>query len=220
MRKSPVLDALFSRTKQQILAAALLQPGHAWYLLELSRHLRVTPSSLQRELKALSEAGILKRQQNGGRVYFQADASCPIFQELTQILFKTAGVVEALRRAFRPIQDGIKVAFVFGSIAVSKERSTSDVDVLIVGSTPLSAVAPILRDAEKSLGRPVNPHVYSAAEFTERLGRRDHFLSSVLQEKRLFILGDENELAELAAGAKTKAAPHQSSRDQRSEKPG
>jgi hypothetical protein len=45
------LEALISLTKQQILAATLLQPERSWYLLELARHLRVQPLSLQRELR-------------------------------------------------------------------------------------------------------------------------------------------------------------------------
>src|ERR1017187_7528307 len=99
LRNSPLLDALVSKTKQHILAATLLQPERSWYLVELARHLRLRPSSLQRELRQLTEAGILGRKQNGNRVYFQADQTCPIFQELVQIVFKTVGVVEAVRNA-------------------------------------------------------------------------------------------------------------------------
>jgi DNA-binding transcriptional ArsR family regulator len=86
MRTSRLLDVLLSRTKQQILAATLLQPTRQWYLVELARHLGVRPSSVQRELKLLSDAGILKRHQNGNRVYFAADTACPIFPELAQIM--------------------------------------------------------------------------------------------------------------------------------------
>jgi len=37
MRTSPLLDVLVSKTKQQILAATLLQPERSWYLVELAR---------------------------------------------------------------------------------------------------------------------------------------------------------------------------------------
>lgn len=208
MRSSSVLDALFSKTKQRILSAVLLQPGHAWYLLELARHLGVRPSSLQRELKTLATAGVLKRRQDGRRVYFQADAECPIFQDLAQILFKTAGMVDALKAAFKPLQKRIQVAFIFGSVAASAERSTSDIDLMIVGSVPLSAVAPVLRHVEKNLGRAVNPHVYNTEEFVGRLRRPDHFLSAILREERLFIIGRENDLEAVAASSKDKTASH------------
>src|SRR5438128_5049381 len=103
LRTSTLMDALVSRTKQQVLAATLLQPERRWYLLKLARHMGVRPSSLQRELKLLAAAGILKRDQNGNRVYFQADTTCPIFADLAQILAKTVGIVDVLREIFGAI---------------------------------------------------------------------------------------------------------------------
>ncbi len=50
LRTSPLLDVLLGNTKQQILTVTLLQPERSWYFLELARHLRLRPSSLQREL--------------------------------------------------------------------------------------------------------------------------------------------------------------------------
>jgi DNA-binding transcriptional ArsR family regulator len=209
LRTSPTLSALVSKTKQQILAATLLQPERSWYLVELARHLRLRPSSLQRELRQLTEAGILKRQQNGNRVYFQADTTCPVFPELAQILFKTVGVVEALRKALEPLHDQIDVAFIYGSIAASAEQSSSDIDLMVIGSAPLSRVAPLLRDLERQVGRPINPTVYGRAEFIKRVQGENHFLKSVLRTEALFIKGGPDELANLTAGAKNKIPPHQ-----------
>ena len=103
VRRSPLLDVLVSKTKQQVLAATLLQPERSWYLVELARHLSVRPSSLQREVRQLADVGILQRRKNGNRVYFQADKSCPIFPKLAQILFKTVGFLDALRVALEPV---------------------------------------------------------------------------------------------------------------------
>ena len=208
LRNPPILDALVSKTKQQILTATLLQPHRSWYLLELARHLDLRPSSLQRELKQLAEAGILKRQQNGNRVYFQADFSCPVFPELAQLLFKTVGFVDALRNAFEPLRSQIELAFVYGSVAASAERSSSDIDLMVVGTVSLSRMASLLRDLERQVGRPINPTVYSREEFTKRLKSENHFLKSVLREKPLFIIGGRDELAELTSGAKNKTSPN------------
>jgi DNA-binding transcriptional ArsR family regulator len=209
LRTSPLLDVLVSKTKQQILAATLLQPERSWYLVELARHLRLRPSSLQRELKQLAGAGILRRHQNGNRVYFQADTTCPVFQELAQILFKTVGVVEALRKALEPVRNQIDVAFIYGSMAASAERSSSDIELMVIGSVPLSRVAPLLRDLERNVGRPINPTVYGRDEFLKRVQDENHFLKSILRSEPLFIKGGPDELAELTAGAKNKIPPHQ-----------
>jgi uncharacterized protein len=216
LRKARVLDALISRNKQQILAATLLQPERSWYLMELARHLHVRASSLQRELRLLTEAGILKRQQNGNRVYFQADPACPIRPELALILAKTVGVVDVLREALAPLQARIGAAFVYGSVATSSERSTSDMDLMVIGAAPLSEVAPVLRKAEEKLGRAVNPTVYSPAEFRRRIQQEAHFLKTVLREERLFVIGSQDDLEKLASGPKDKSASHQPARTQRS----
>jgi DNA-binding transcriptional ArsR family regulator len=209
LRRSPLLDVLVSKTKQQILAATLLQPERSWYLLELSRHLGLRPSSLQRELKQLTESGVLKRRQSGNRVYFQADTACPVFPELAQILFKTVGVVEALQKALEPVQNQIDVAFIYGSVAASSERSTSDIDLMVIGLVPLSKISPLLRDLERQVGRPINPTVYGRGEFMKRVHSENHFLKSVLRSEPLFIKGGPDELAKLTPGAKNKIPPHQ-----------
>jgi DNA-binding transcriptional ArsR family regulator len=197
MRNSNLLGALISRTKQQILAATILQPDHAWYLLELARHLRVRPSTLQRELKVLGEAGILKRHKNGNRAYFEADTSCPIFRELAQILFKTVGVADVLRKALQPVASRIDVAWIYGSMADASERSHSDIDLLVVGSVSLSEMAVILRKEEGQLGRAINPTVYQPEEFMRRCKEKNHFITGVLAKEPLFILGGPHELGKL-----------------------
>lgn len=216
VRKSPLLDVLLSKTAQEILSATLLQPDRAWYLLELARHLHVAPSSLQRELRLLTEGGILTRQQDGNRVYFQADSTCPVFPELAQILFKTVGFVDALRNALEPLQDQIDVAFVYGSVATSSERSTSDIDLMVVGAAPMSQIAPLLRDVERKAGRAINPTVYGRDEFARRILGQNHYLKSVLRRDPLFILGGKDDLARVAASTTDKAPSHQSSGNRRS----
>jgi predicted nucleotidyltransferase len=58
---------------------------------------------------------------------------------------KTAGLVDLLREALAPIRSRIRVAFVHGSVARGAERSSSDVNLLLVGTVSLAKVAPALR---------------------------------------------------------------------------
>ena len=216
VRKARVLDVLISKNKQQILAATLMQPERAWYLLELARHLSVRPSSLQRELRLLTESGILKRYQNGNRVYFQADPACPIHPELALMLAKTVGVVDVLRESLHPLRDRLDIAFVYGSVATSSERSTSDIDLMVIGATPLSDVAPVLRKTEEKLSRAINPTVYSRAEFRKRVREGAHFLKTVLRQEKLFVIGTQDDLAKFASSPTGEDASHQPAGTQRS----
>jgi len=67
LRNNKVLDALFPRTRQAVLAATLRQSSRAWFLSDLARHLGLTPSTLQRELAGLAAAGLLRHWRDGKR---------------------------------------------------------------------------------------------------------------------------------------------------------
>ncbi len=209
MRRSGVLDALVSKTKQRILAATVLQSERSWYLVELAAHLKLQPSSIQRELRLLADAGILTRRENGNRVYFQADRNCPIFPELERMLLKTVGLVDVLRQALAPFADRVKIAFIYGSIAASEERSGSDVDLMVIGTIGFSDIALALRDVRSQLGRSVNPAVYTLEEFRTKVKEGHHFLHAVLGEEMVFVHGSKDDLAKLADRPAREDAPDQ-----------
>ncbi len=79
MRKSNFIKALFPKIRRGILAVTYNQPERRWYLSEIAERLETTPSSLQRELKALSKNGILRTKREGNRLYFQAETDSPVF---------------------------------------------------------------------------------------------------------------------------------------------
>jgi predicted nucleotidyltransferase len=194
MRKSSILDALFPKARQQILAVFFMSPGREWYLSALARHLRVRPSSLQRELASLTKAGILRWRKDGNRTYYQAETASPVFEGLHGLLLRTAGLREVLIEGIEPFKDRIQVAFVYGSVARDEERAASDIDLMVIGRVGLSELVPALKDAEDQLGRSVNPSIYPTDEFARKLAEGHHFLKAVMKGKKLFILGDRHDL--------------------------
>ena len=195
MRTDKILDALFPKTRQAVLSTLLLHGQRSWYLHELAAHLRVRPSSLQRELSRLTDAGIVTRRRHGNRVFYQVDEGCPLLVDLRGLLAKTVGLVDVLRAALEPFRASIEYAFVYGSLARGEETSASDIDLVIVGPLGLAALASSLRQAEQQLGRPVNPNLYSLGEFTKKMRGGHHFLTTVWSAKKLAIQGDLDELA-------------------------
>jgi len=182
------LDALLPKTRQRILAATLMQPEKAWYASELAQRLGVPSSSLQRELQDLTEAGILKTHKQGRMVYYQANRESPVFPDLRGLLLKTAGLVDVLAHALKPVASKVTTAFVYGSIAAGSEASESDIDLMVVGEVSPQDLALPLRRARESLGREINPTVYTSEEFERKRVANDHFLSQVLDKPRLLVL--------------------------------
>lgn len=198
MRNISMIDALLPKTRQGVLAALLVQPEKSWYVSELARRMKVPSSSLQRELRGLTEAGILMMHKQGRMVYYQANTASPVFPDLRGLLLKTAGLVDVLAGVLKPLAGKVRLAFVYGSIASGEELSDSDVDLMVIGSIPPADLALPLRRAREWLGREVNPTVYTPAEFAKKRASKDHFLSRVLTQPRLMVVGSDDELGKAA----------------------
>ena len=158
------------------------------------------------------QASILTQRKDGNRVYFQANADCPFLPELQGLLTKTVGVVDVLRDILTPFRARIDLAFVYGSIARAEELAASDVDLMVVGNIGLVELSPALRRAEKRLGRAVNPTLYRPKEFATKLHAGNHFLETVLDGEKLFILGSPHELLAVTGRPSGAASYHEQAR--------
>ena len=196
MRNSATLKALFPKTRQGVLAATLIQPEKWWFLSELAEFLGTAPSSLQRELSALVDTGILEQRREGTRVYVRAQKRSPIYRELRGIVEKTAGIVPTIRNSLTLFGRKIVCAFIYGSVARAQEHATSDIDLMVIGDVGLAALTPALRKAERSLGRELNATTYAVDEFRDKVAENDHFLTAVLKGPKQFVKGSERELDE------------------------
>ena len=193
-----LIEILFGAYRRRILGLLLLHPDESYYVREIGRLTGVPAGSLHRELKLLSNSGLLLRSTTGNQVRYQVDRTCPIEGELANIFRKTAGLADVLREALTPLAHQVRMAFIFGSVAQGKERTTSDVDVLVVGSASFAAVVEALSNVSERLQREVNPVVMTHTAFQAKLASRDRFVTRVAHEPKLFLLGDANEFAKLA----------------------
>jgi predicted nucleotidyltransferase len=206
MRNSVVLDALFPSVRRHLLAAAFMEPEKWWYLTELALHLETSPSSLQRELAALTTSGVLERRQDGRRTYYRANRASPIFTELYELFDKTSGVVQTLQTELGRFGDEITWAFIYGSIARKEEQAHSDIDLMVIGSVSTADLVPLLRRLEQRFGREINVTRYSDNEFKQKIRNQDHFLLSVLKKKLVMIKGAQNDLAAATRRAQSAAS--------------
>jgi predicted nucleotidyltransferase len=194
MRNSATLGALFPKTRQGVLAATHTQPEKWWFLSELAAFLGTRPSSLQRELAALVDTGILEQRREGARVYFRAQKRSPIYRELRGIVEKTTGIIPTVQTFLASLGRKIDCAFVYGSVARAQEHATSDIDLMVIGQAGLAELTPALRKVERALGRDLNATTYSVEEFRGKVAKHDHFLTAVLRRPKQFVKGTEREL--------------------------
>jgi len=193
---------LFGSYRRGVLARLLLHPETSLHVRELGRALGKPAGTLARELNTLAAAGVIERRRVGNQLHYRANPDCPIYEELRGILKKTVAVADVLREALAPLASRIRAAFVYGSIARGDERAGSDIDLMIVGEVDFADVVEALADAQAILRREVNPNLYPALEFSRKRAAGDPFLVRVLADKRIFILGGEDDLGKPAARRK------------------
>lgn len=185
-------SALFGKVRSSVLSLLFCHSDAAFYFREIERSVGMGRGAVQRELENLVDAGLVMRRKQGNHVYFQANPKSAIFPELRSLMVKTAGIADILRQALAPLSGRITFAFIYGSLAKGTETADSDVDVLFVGKAELSEIVDLLVPVQQIVGREVNPSVYPLKEFSTKIAEGHHFLTSVVRDPKIFVIGDEN----------------------------
>ena len=194
-----LLAELFSsRVRAEIFRLLFDGTGEELHMRELERRTGCVIGTIQTELKKLVKIDLVTSRRDGNRLYYSAKANHPLYADLCSLVQKTVGVVGALRAALSDCRE-IDCAFVFGSFANSREHAASDVDLMVIGTVGLRALMGKLSLLSESFGREINPHVLTAEEFCARISQNDHFLVNVMQSRKQFVRGGEDDLAKLGS---------------------
>ena len=192
---SATADALFPKVRQRVLAVLFGMPDRSFYANEVIALAQSGTGAVQRELAGLSDAGLLTVRKQGNQKHYQANASAPVFAELRGLVLKTMGLADVLRAALAPLAGQIDGAFIYGSVARQQDTAQSDVDLMIVSSTlGYGEVFGALEGATVSLGRKVNPTLYSPADWAQRLDSDNAFATRVWQQPKIWLIGNEAQL--------------------------
>lgn len=191
-RMNTLAQLICSRVRAEIFRI-LFGPGAGEvHLREIQRQSGFAIGTVRQDIEKLVMLGLVIRRKDGNRVYYTADENHPLYNEIHRLVLKTVGLADILAELLRT--EGIRCAFVFGSMASGTAGAKSDIDLMVIGEIGLRNVSSLLSGAGNQLGREVNPHVMSPAEFKKRVREQDHFLTSVLASPRIFIVGTEHDL--------------------------
>jgi len=187
-----MLNELFSsKARVEILKLFIFEPGEKFYQRQLSSRSGQPIMAVQREVKKLEKIGLLKKSIAGNRIYYSVDKTCPIYAELKGMIFKTSGIAEILKAGITGLKN-ISFAFIYGSYAGGKEGPLSDIDLMVVGELSSRELSKILSKAKAELSREINYAIFKPAEFKDKVKNNDHFLNTVLKQKKMFIVGSED----------------------------
>jgi predicted nucleotidyltransferase len=189
---STLSGILSSRVRAEIFRLLFGLNEKELHMREMERQAALSLGTIRQDLQKLVKLDLVKARRDGNRLYYRANTDHPLFPEIRNLVLKTAGLVEVIKSALD--REGIEVAFIFGSLARSKERAESDVDLMVIGTIGLRSLSSRLAGVSEQIGREINPHALSIEEFRRRKQNGNHFLSNVLESPKLFIIGSENDL--------------------------
>jgi predicted nucleotidyltransferase len=194
-----MLDLTRSRTRAAMLAVLFADVEREWHIRGLAREIGASAGNVRRELTRLAADGYVTSRRQANLVLFRLDQSHPLYPELRGVVSKTVGAEGQLARALVTVA-GVRIAFIFGSLAVHRENPGSDIDLMVVGTPAGRELHAALRPTEESLRRDVHYFVFAADELATRVRDHDGFIADVLAGPRTFVVGDESELRQLIAG--------------------
>jgi len=189
---------LGSKLRAKVLGWLFSHPDERYFVRQLTSLVKEDSTNVSRELARLEKTGILVTTTEGKQKYYQANRQSPLFNELHGLMLKTVGVADIIKKALEPRMADIKLAFIFGSVARSTDDRRSDIDLMMVGKISFGDAVSLLTPAEQKLGCEVNLVVYPIAEFKKKVKEDHHFVKTVLEDEKIFMIGDEDELRKLA----------------------
>ncbi|MBN1472235.1 MAG: nucleotidyltransferase domain-containing protein [Syntrophaceae bacterium] len=190
-----LIEIISSRARAEFFRILFGTDSHEYHLREIQRRAKMAIGTIRQEAKKLENIGLVNKRIDGNRTYYQANKNHPLFNTIHDLVLKTTGLAEILKKPLS--MEVIKFAFVFGSIAAGKENPESDIDLFIIGDIGLRAVSKLLKEPSQKISREINPHIMTSEEFIKRKIGKEHFVTTVLSSPKLMILGNENDLTKL-----------------------
>ncbi|HBL52022.1 MAG: hypothetical protein A3D24_03655 [Candidatus Blackburnbacteria bacterium RIFCSPHIGHO2_02_FULL_39_13] len=186
-------DFIVSKVRVKLFKVFLENPKEMYHVRDLVRKVSEEINAVRRELLRMEEAGMVKKESRGNRLYYWFREEYPYFQEILQMVSKASGLGYAVRKSRGKLG---KISYVVfsGEFVRHSDRSSADqVDVLVVGDVVLPELASLIRQEESKRKREINYSPMSRDEYQFRKSRRDPFILSFLTGSRIMIIGDEVE---------------------------
>jgi hypothetical protein len=195
-------SALFTPAQQKLLGLMFVRVNEGFHLNEIMRQTGLGSASAQRELKRLHEAGLILSERIGNVRQFRPNKESPVYEELTSIVKKTFGLQSVLHSTLGPLRKALNVAFIYGRTAREEEPTSDAVELLLIGeNTTYGELLSRLPVAERILRRKINPNLYSLPDFKRRVREQQAFILNMLDERKIFVLGDETDLDRIVQDA-------------------
>jgi predicted nucleotidyltransferase len=222
--KRPI-DLLFGSGARLDVLWCLMRYGyHGLMLSEIAQSSQRSLKDVQRALSVLQDVGLItrvtgvggalpgqidpaasghrsgSRPESRGRTRYYLSQLHPWIPPLRMLLECALGGVDLIREKLSGVA-GIRVAFLFGSFATSEQNRESDIDLMAIGTHDQLALEGDIPELEKRVGREIQVISYSPDEWRKKFEERSHFVVSLMDAPKVYLIGDARELEKIVLGA-------------------
>jgi len=179
----------------QVLSLFLTHPDERYYQRQVAELTGHSLLQVQHALERIEQAGLIRREKSGNRVYYHTEKGHPAFTDLQQALLKTDALGIVLAQAIQPFWERLQLAFVFGSIAKGEAGPESDIDLFLLGDIRLKELSTILSGSSEQLRREINPVIMTVTDYKERLTQKNRFALELLETPKIWLKGNQDEFS-------------------------
>lgn len=189
-----MLKKLFiSKVRVSILSIYMTNLTTSYHVRGLVRLLNEEINAVRRELLNLESAGILKSKKVGNKLVYKINMECPILWELRSIFYKESEIGEAIIKTITEVEE-IDVAVLTNSFITKEYLTSTDVDILFIGSMKLRELSSVMSKVEQELGRDIRYSAITKEDFEFARKKREPFLMNILENDKIVIHGQISDL--------------------------
>jgi predicted nucleotidyltransferase len=194
---SPLDKILNNETKVKILRF-LFKTNAEWNGRQIAKEIGVTPATTHKALQSLDKEGVLLLHNIGKTHVYTlrhnnftvSNMLKPLFAQEEKIL---DGIFSIIKRKISnsSIGKGIISVVLFGSVSLSKERPTSDIDIaVIVRDLGIKHKAELLfekidKKISEEFGNTVSAYINTASEFKSKYKKGLAVIKNILKSNKL-----------------------------------
>ena len=159
-----------------VLTAFFEEPEREYYVKELAKKFKVSPSSASRVCSELEKEGLLGSHEKGRAIFYSLRGAEPLVLRL-----KSAWFVNRLMKFRRCWEtEEIQSVALYGSRASGEFISKSDVDIIVISNATTEALEKSFELLKKEFGERASLTIFSVAQWRKLARQKDRFYIEVL----------------------------------------
>jgi len=179
-----------SKIRKKIILLFIYNPNKEYYLSEIAKAAGTSVGTAQRELNKLLEKDFVKFNKKTGSSFYALNKEFALLDEVRSIIRKTIGLEAELKKELSKIK-GVDFAFLFGSYVKGDFKSSSDIDLFVIGRVKEDDIFKKVQKTEKTIGIAINYHISEHQDFI-RKAKTNSFYKDIVK-KCILLVGDADE---------------------------